>query len=304
MRRRTLVKNIVNSALDPIGLEIRSKESWTETAKTASSMALPIAPEPVLPPKTAEVDGDVAAAEPKFTDENWWGYHAPRLRQFRDKHKGERCFIIGNGPSLNLMDLRPLENEITFGLNRIYLLFDKLGWATTYHVTVNRNVIEQWAGEIQAIKSIKFVRWPRAATIGPSPVKAADDVFMLESTPNIGFATLIDQPVWLGATVTYVAMQLAYAMGFTQAILIGVDHHFVTQGEPHKKIISDGPDSDHFHPDYFGKGAAWELPNLEVSELAYTMAKWTYEEGGRQIRDATVGGKLQVFPKVDFEALF
>ena len=238
-----------------------------------------------------------AAAIPETDDSH-------RLLQFGNKHDGERCFIIGNGPSLNQMNLSPLKNETTFGLNRIYLLFDELEWSTTYHVTVNRSVIEQWADEIQGLDSTKFVRWPRASTIGPSPIRPADDVFFVQSTPDIGFATRMDQPVWLGATATYVAMQLAYAMGFKQAILIGVDHHFVAEGPPHQKVVSNGPDPNHFHPDYFGKGAAWDLPNLKVSELAYTMAKWQYREDGREVLDATVGGKLHVFPKVDFESLF
>jgi len=59
-----------------------------------------------------------------------------RLRLFKNKHKGQRCFIVGNGPSLKEMDLAPLRNEFTFGLNRIYLLFESLGFATTYFVSL------------------------------------------------------------------------------------------------------------------------------------------------------------------------
>jgi len=33
-----------------------------------------------------------------------------RLRQFHDRYEGERCFIIGNGPSLNNTDLSKLKN--------------------------------------------------------------------------------------------------------------------------------------------------------------------------------------------------
>ena len=40
--------------------------------------------------------------------------------------KGDRCVIIGNGPSLRSMDLSSLKDEVTFGMNRIYLLFDKM----------------------------------------------------------------------------------------------------------------------------------------------------------------------------------
>lgn len=39
-----------------------------------------------------------------------------RLEQYRNKHAGERCFILGNGPSLKKTDLSLLKREISFGL--------------------------------------------------------------------------------------------------------------------------------------------------------------------------------------------
>jgi len=50
-----------------------------------------------------------------------------RLTALKDKHRGERCFIIGNGPSLRNTDLSCLRNEYTFGMNRIYLISRKSG---------------------------------------------------------------------------------------------------------------------------------------------------------------------------------
>ena len=42
-----------------------------------------------------------------------------RNSKFKDIHKGERCFIMGNGPSLKDVDFSLLENEIVFGVNHI-----------------------------------------------------------------------------------------------------------------------------------------------------------------------------------------
>ncbi len=53
----------------------------------------------------------------------WYLTQAMRLRKFRSIHKGEDCFILGNGPSLNKIDLSLLKNYHIFGLNKIYLLF-------------------------------------------------------------------------------------------------------------------------------------------------------------------------------------
>lgn len=223
-----------------------------------------------------------------------------RLMAFKNKHKGERCFIIGNGPSLNKMDLSPLRDEITFGLNRIYLLFDSLGFATTYYACVNRYVIEQSVDEIRRLKCPKFIGLRVRDKFPFTP-----DTVFLRSRNGPKFCTdLRSQGIWEGATVTYVAMQIAYYMGFSEVILIGVDHNFKTKGEPNKLVLSEGDDPDHFDPNYFGKGYKWLLPDLELSEVAYELANKAFIKDGRNIKDATVDGSLDIFPKVRFEDCF
>ena len=107
-----------------------------------------------------------------------------------------------------------------------------------------------------------------------------------------------------GFTVTYVALQLAYYMGFEQAILVGVDHNFTTKGAANTTVVSTGDDPNHFAPGYFGKGFRWQLPDLDGSERAYLLAHAAYQRTGRQVLDATVGGKLTIFPKIDYSRLF
>ncbi len=222
-----------------------------------------------------------------------------RLSAFRDTHRGERCFIIGNGPSLKTMDLSPLRDEFTFGLNRAYLMFDRLGFATNCLVMVNRYVIEQCAEEIVSQPCLKFISWANREVL---PANA--DVTFVRSVQQPGFSKNAAQGVWEGATVTYVAMQLAYLMGFERVCLIGVDHSFATAGKPNSLVRSQGDDPNHFDSAYFGKGFRWQLPDLETSEVAYSMARLAFEADNRQIVDATAGGRLEVFEKVEYQSLF
>lgn len=224
-----------------------------------------------------------------------------RLRALRDRHAGQRCFILGNGPSLRRTDLRPLKDEVTFGLNRVYLLFPELGFTTSYFVSVNTLVIEQCAAEIQALPMPKFITWRARRWLREGP----DLVFVdtdYEGPP--AFAREASGRVFEGSTVTYVALQLAYHMGFDEAILLGVDHHFAAQGPANATVVSTGDDPDHFAPGYFGKGFRWQLPDLQASEQAYRLARQAYEADGRRVLDATIGGRLQVFPKVEYANLF
>jgi hypothetical protein len=230
----------------------------------------------------------------------WRAESIRRIDALKDTHAGERCFIIGNGPSLKNTDLSKLKDEFTIGMNRFYLAFPELGFKTSMLLTVNDLVIEQCAEDIRALPIPTFVSWRGRKWIQPAP----NLHYLYTSYEMPCFNGNASGRLWEGATVTYVAMQLAFHLGFKQVILIGVDHSFSTQGKPNTTVVSGGDDPNHFNPAYFGKGFRWQLPDLETSEIAYTMAREAYKQAGREIIDATVGGKLTVFPKVDYEGLF
>ena len=223
-----------------------------------------------------------------------------RLAALKDRHRGQRCFIIGNGPSLKQTDLSRLRGEYTFGMNRFYMLFEELGFTTTYFLSVNSLVIEQCAADLHSLPILKFLSWRSRGVIQP-----AEDLIYLHTTyTGARFARDARSRLWEGATVTYVALQLAYHMGFSQVILIGVDHNFTSQGKPNTTLVSQGDDPNHFSPGYFVKGFRWQLPDLGTSQRAYHMARQAYQQAGREVLDATIGGKLTVFPKVDYNTLF
>ncbi len=237
---------------------------------------------------------------PGATFHPWRRDSIRRLAALKDSHRGERCFIIGNGPSLKNTDLKKLRSEFTIGMNRIFLAFPELGFETSVLLSVNDLVVEQSAREIQSLPIPKFVSWRARRWLQP-----AENLYFLYTTyTGPKFATDVTGRLWEGATVTYTAMQLAFYLGFATVILIGVDHTFVTKGKPNTTVVSQGDDPNHFHPGYFGKGFRWQLPDLDTSEQAYWMARKAYEAAGRKVIDATVGGMLQVFPKVEYESLF
>ncbi len=227
-----------------------------------------------------------------------------RLAALKDIHKDKRAFVIANGPSLKYTDMSKLKNEFTFGMNRIYLMFPGLGFSTTYLTVVNDLVIEQTAGELAALSLPKFLAW-RSRRHFPADLPITRlPTFLYTSYTGPRFSTDVRGRVWEGATVTNVTLQLAFHMGFQQVILIGVDHNYNTTGKPNTTVISQGDDPNHFSPSYFGKGFRWQLPDLDTSEVGYAMAREAYRNAGREVLDATIGGKLTIFPKVDYDSLF
>jgi hypothetical protein len=230
-----------------------------------------------------------------------------RLSALKNIHKGQRAFIIGNGPSLKQTDLTKLKNEFTFGMNRIYLLFPELGFSTTYFCSINDLVIEQFGADILALPMPKFLAWRSHRHFENSSFilhPSSFPTFIYTTYTGPRFASDVRGRVWEGATVTTLALQLAFHMGFEQVILIGVDHNFTSKGEANKVVVSQGDDPNHVSPNYFGKGVKWQLPDLDTSEIGYALARDAYQKAGRKILDATVGGKLTIFPKVEYNSLF
>ncbi len=237
---------------------------------------------------------------PQATFHPWRQDTIRKLPALKDIHRGERCFILGNGPSLARTDLTRLRDEYTIGLNRIYLAFADMGFQTSYYLSVNDLVIEQCAEDILGLKMPRFVSWRAHNWLQPQ-----DNLYFLYSTyTGPTFAHNIAGRMWEGATVTYMALQVAFYLGFETVILIGVDHNFATKGKPNTTVVSAGDDPNHFNPGYFGKGFRWQLPDLETSEQAYRTARLAYHQAGRQVLDATLDGKLTVFPKVIYDSLF
>jgi hypothetical protein len=69
-------------------------------------------------------------------------------------------------------------------------------------------------------------------------------------------------------------------------------------------IVSTSADVNHFHPDYFGSGYRYHDPKVERMEKAYLVAREFASKNGMKIFNATRGGRLEVFPRVEFERLF
>ncbi len=234
----------------------------------------------------------------------WRRESIKRLAKMKDIHKGKRAFIIGNGPSLKETDLSKLKNEIMFGMNRIYLAFPEWGFSTTYLCVTNDLVVEQFVDDITALTIPKFIAWRSHRHFNQDMFLKDIPTFAYTSYTGPRFATDARGRIWEGATVTNLALQLAYHMGIEKAILIGVDHNFKDKGEANKTVVSEGDDPNHFMPNYFGKGIKWQLPDLDTSEIGYTFAREAYRKVGREVVDATVGGKLNIFQKVNYESLF
>lgn len=227
-----------------------------------------------------------------------------------------RCFVIGNGPSLAKTNLDLLEGEITIGCNRLLPLYETTKLRVTHYV------------RSEGMELFNF----------PDPRVWADDVLYHLEDPdcttwlnpyfreklgkiNKGRNWADEKPGrvnWIGACTHYlthydkddcpyhwhlptycsygssvtVAVQIAVSLGHSPIYLVGCDLGYV-----------DGKAS-HYTPEY-EKGYEKMLRPARYANLDTLMGHIIAKRSSRTpIYNATVGGELEVYDRVDYEGLF
>ena len=235
-------------------------------------------------------------------------FEGRKLRQYEKCYSGGRCFIIGNGPSLSADDLTILHEskEITFAFNRIFQIFPQTPWRPTYFISQDNLSLSTSGKEMGLIPAkAKFIpiesHWYDGVNI--------DGATYFHLLPNREddyglFSDDISTCVYNSTTVAFTAIQFAVYMGFKEIYLLGVDHHFHTTRDRTGKIYVDETAKDYFADDYNKLRQGEWLPNVDASTMAFETARKYADEHGIKIYNATRGGKLEVFERVDFDLLF
>jgi hypothetical protein len=241
----------------------------------------------------------------------------PWLQDHKDMHFGERCFILGNGPSLNQHDLLKLRNEVTFGCNGIYKIAEAI--CLSYFVYVSPLY---WKDHVEGIRNVycrrRFI--PRELTQLSSlcPTSWLNVVYprywsskkMPWSEPY-SFSESPEWHIFAGGSVLFLAMQIAFYLGFREVVLIGVDHTFNAPPEIEARMrqhggycyTESGNVQSHFDPHYHNSSTMYHV-DFNAVERGCEMARAVFAREGRRIINATPGTKLETFPLVKYEDLF
>ena len=217
-----------------------------------------------------------------------------RLRKYRNIYNGGRCFVIGNGPSLTYDDLRKLQGETTFACNSLIRLFDEIPFKPTYYFAQDNRIILDNKEYIEKLDTTRFVKSHYASRYH---IPGVTYYKMLFPKNPIGFSRDIASVVYSGQTVTYSMIQFAAYMGFKDIYLIGVDCNY---SKDNSTISADS----YFDKRLFNSGRQYAAPEVDTNLLAFARAKEVCDKEGIHIYNATRGGKLEIFPRADFDALF
>lgn len=233
-----------------------------------------------------------------------------KWKNLKGKYNGNRIFIIGNGPSLNKTELYLLQNENTMVFNRFNLMFERLNWKPTFYVVTDDLVVKDMYNEINSeiLPEVKYAFFP---DLHPSNV---DFKSLVDNRDNVYWLNTdksdyrIDLPnCGINKTVVNAGMQIAAYLGFKEIHLLGVDMTFGDQKV--KKINSrnweaDEHDPNHFDPRYFGKGRKFHNPTVSEMIERFEKGKIFFDKLGIGIYNSGIDGKLEVFPRKNFNTLF
>ena len=219
----------------------------------------------------------------------------------------KRCFILGNGPSLNKVDLTLLKNEITFGCNKIYLNYDKMGYAVYTYFIIDRNDFLCY-GTSGMVRD--YLKKPENIKVF---ITADADAFFV-GVPEIRVKTTGNyappftehyDPICTSVVMIAEAMK----QGYKEIYLIGVDLYYDMSLFSHTSDRNDvklvKPDTSHFTEHYWDDmtfNVATDQNNRLIQ--CHTRLADYIKIIGVRVFNAGVGGCADMFPRVDYYSLF
>jgi len=231
------------------------------------------------------------------------------LEEYKDKYKGKRAWIIATGPSLRIEDLEKLQEqgEFCIGVNKIIRAYDKTKWRADMLVVLDPTEAHDCEAQLSEEKCDVFVG-DGYHVFTRYNIPSAKRIHFIEHPflPNLPCFSedIATKGVCRGNTVTYVALQLALYMGFNEIYLLGVDAFIANS-----TIDKNAHFIENYHTEkelerYQGENLKAEVKlRNETIYLSYEKAKQVAEAKGVKIYNATRGGRLEVFERVDFDSV-
>lgn len=214
------------------------------------------------------------------------------LEKYRDLHEGERVFLLGSGPSLEHTPLDLLKSEYTIGVNSLY----HIDVSFDYYMVGDGNVWNHHKYQILGVNCPLFL----SEVSGTKYLVNANHYDRLRKRKGVlspilpirdgkgefNEGSLFADPVvdkWYGrVSIMFSCLRLAFFMGYKEIFLLGVDCSH------QDGVHVDGSKG-------FGR------PQWNEDFNRYRMVRDSFKEKGVKISNCTVGGNLEVFPRISLK---
>ncbi len=241
--------------------------------------------------------------------------------KLKNRHQGERCFILANGPSVKEMDLTKLKGETVFSVSNGYLHAGYSELAPLYHcvpqITYGRmteDFVTRWFHEIDEKigEAELFLNETEAELVekqGLFPGRKLHYVALRENFDDWTSREIIDlsQPIPRVSSVPVMTLMIAMHMGFKEIVLLGADHNQLFTGDYvyafelgiqkgiDYSVNPDGSIATPLYDDLQGLARLWRQ---------YRVIKEIAEKAEVHVVNASPTSALDEFPRVEFASLY
>ena len=227
----------------------------------------------------------------------------------------DSIYVIGNGPSLNKIDIAKLKNKDTISFNRAFIAYEEWGFYPTIYMVVDKIVLNNTKQDIaklikeSPIKLFVLPLWSREFFPESSKIQyinVVDTKFIGSSFDNMGIITNV------GAT----AVSVVHKLGYKNVIILGTDCNYEEkniEGVMVKEKINNAGDKlivyesnedkdvNHFRKDYFGKGTKYSKPQQQNHFNGWVFVKKMNKLMNLNIILCSPGSKLiSLFKECDY----
>ena len=237
---------------------------------------------------------------------------------FKNKHAGQRAFVIGTGPSIQTQDLSPLADEITFSLSGFWKHPIVREWRPTYYCFSDPVLFDGSAPTLEFFKTLNE-QIPDSTFFAPLSGRESierNDLLPRDRTQYVAFDGDLSEQLVRDIDLTQfvpgvmniaqLCIMTAIYMGLSPIYLIGLDHDWLAHRGENRHFYAGHAGLER-HPEVKPMLSDWSYRFLMECQLvgwkAYENLRILAERKNIQIFNATNGGFLDVFERVDYREL-
>lgn len=228
-----------------------------------------------------------------------------QLDLVRNAHRGQRGFIVANGPSLRIEDLELLQNEITIASNKIHLAFDKTAWRPDYFSVTDELVWDRISPAIQRNYERIYMLDNldiRRAIVPSTSVRQLSPRHDLSKTGAIPFSPDLGFGAYSGNSVTYFNLQFAWFLGLNPVYLIGLDHRY-SEKRSFSSTTKHQNQNNHFHENYRVPGEKVRVSRLKTIEKYFSVAEIFSTQNDWKVINVSRESQTEVFERCLLEKI-
>jgi hypothetical protein len=160
-------------------------------------------------------------------------------KQLKDIYKNKRCFILGNGPSINEVDLTKLKCDIVFVMSDFYIYDKHTDVEANYHTLVDIPDMVGERGKYERLKLISDLTSCNELIFGIKNKKIIEKynlfkdkkIYYVASVPKISRIYDLSKITCSYMTNPLLTLEGAIYMGFNEIYLLGIEYNEVCNNE-------------------------------------------------------------------------